>query len=144
MMILRVMVILAMFAGPALAAGSGTSGGTATWSDAVDLVESGDYGEALAILQELEREEPDNPDILNMLGYASRKTGRLDDAFIWYGKALAIDPLHRGANEYLGELLLETGDVENARERLAVLETACPNGCEERDELAEAIAAATQ
>ncbi len=144
MTILRVMVILAMFAGPALAAGSGTSGGTATWSDAVDLVESDDYGEAHAILQKLDREDPDNPDILNMLGYASRKTGRLDDAFVWYGKALTIDPLHRGANEYLGELLLETGNVATARERLAALEIACPNGCEELDELAEAIAAATR
>ena len=47
MMILRVMVILAMFAGPALASGS-----AATWSDAVDLVGSGDYGEAPAITQD--------------------------------------------------------------------------------------------
>ena len=74
----------------------------------------------------------------------SRRTGRLDDAFIWYGKALAIDPLHRGANEYLGGLLLETSDVAKARERLAALEIACPNGCEEHDELAEAIDAATR
>ncbi len=138
MMVLRVLVILTALAGGALAAGSDT----ATFSDALDLVESGDYGEALILLEDLNRQEPDNPDTLNMLGYASRLIGRLDDAFTWYDMALSIDPLHRGANEYLGELLLETGDIARARERLAALETACPDGCEERDELALAIAAA--
>ena len=144
MMILRVMAILTVFAGSAMAAGSGTTGNTATLSDALDLVESGDYAEALVLLDELNRRESGNPDTLNMLGYASRQIGRFDDAFTWYDMALAIDPLHRGANEYLGELLLETGDVAKARERLAALEIACPDGCEERDELAEAIAVATQ
>ena len=143
-MILRVMVILTVFAGSAMAAGSGTTGNTPTLSDAIDLVESGDYAEALDLLEDLNRRESGNPDTLNMLGYASRQIGRFDDAFTWYGMALAIDPLHRGANEYLGELLLETGDVEKARERLAALEIACPDGCEERDELAEAIAIASQ
>ena len=144
MMILRVMAILTVFAGSAMAAGSGTTGNTATLSDAIDLVEAGDYAEALVLLDELNRRESGNPDTLNMLGYASRKMGRFDDAFTWYEMALAIDPLHRGANEYLGELLLETGDVAKARERLAALEIACPAGCEELDELAEAIATATQ
>ena len=144
MMVLRVMVILTMFAGCAMAAGSGTTGNTATLSDAIDLVESGDYEEALDLLEDLNRRESGNPDTLNMLGYASRQIGRFDDAFTWYGMALDIDPLHRGANEYLGELLLEVGDVAKARERLAALDIACPDGCEERDELAEAIALATQ
>lgn len=144
MMVLRVMVILTAFASCAMAAGSDTTGNTATLSDAIDLVESGDYAEALVLLEDLNRRESGNPDTLNMLGYASRQIGRFDDAFTWYEMALAIDPLHRGANEYLGELLLETGDVANARERLAVLEVACPDGCEELDELAEAVAAATQ
>ena len=39
---------------------------------------------------------------------------------------------------------LKTGDVAKAKERLAVLDIACPDGCEERDELADAIAIATQ
>ncbi|MCE2518812.1 MAG: hypothetical protein J4G15_03155 [Alphaproteobacteria bacterium] len=56
------------------------------------------------------------------------------------GMALAIDPLHRGANEFL----LEIGDIAKARERLVALEIACPDGCGELDEFAEAIAAATR
>ena len=144
MMVLRVMVILTVFAGCALAAGSDTTGNTTTLSDALDLVESGGCGEALVLLENLDRRESGNPDTLNVPGHASRQIGRLDDAFAWYEMALAIDPLHRGANEYPGELLLETGDVAKARERLAALETACPDGCGELDELVEAIAAATR
>ena len=61
MMVLRVMAILTMFVGCALAAGSGTTGNTATLSDAVDLVESGDYEEALDLLEDLNRRESGNP-----------------------------------------------------------------------------------
>ncbi len=60
---------------------------------------------------------------------------------IAYQKALAIKPDHRGANEYIGELYLETGKPAKARERLKVLDSACFFGCEEYDELKAAIAA---
>ena len=48
------------------------------------------------------------------------------------------------STEYLGELYLEAGELEKAQERLRELVAACPSGCEERDELAEAIAAYRQ
>ena len=147
MMRTRLTLALAAFlalAGSALAAGS-TTGNTESdplsYAQAEELIEAADYGDALAILEELNREESGNPDVLNLLGYASRKLGRIEDAFDHYLQALAIDPLHPGANEYLGELYLETGDIDRAEERLAELAVACPSGCEERDELAEAIAA---
>ena len=105
------------------------------------LVEAADFEDALEILENLNRSEPGNADVLNMLGYAHRKLGRVEAAFDHYREALAIEPRHLGANEYLGELYLETGDLEMAQERLAELATACPSGCEERDELSEAIAA---
>ena len=47
-----------------------------------------------------------------------------------------------GAREYLGELYVETGDLPKARDQLAVLEKLCPQGCEEREDLEQAIAAA--
>jgi tetratricopeptide (TPR) repeat protein len=58
-----------------------------------------------------------------------------------YQKALAINPDHRGANEYLGELYLKTGDLEKARERLSKLQNLCPGGCEEYDDLKKAVGA---
>ena len=147
MMRTRLTLALAAFlalAGSALAAGS-TTGNTgsdlSSYAQAEEFIEADDYEDALAILEELNREESGNADVLNLLGYASRKLGRIEDAFEHYLQALAIDPLHPGANEYLGELYLETGDIDRAEERLAELAVACPTGCEERDELAEAIAA---
>ena len=57
-------------------------------------------------------------------------------------KALDFDAEHKGAHEYLGELYVETGQMPKAREHLAVLEKLCPQGCEEREDLAKAVAAA--
>ena len=57
-----------------------------------------------------------------------------------YQAALRIKPNHRGANEYLGELYLELGRLEEAEERLKVLDAACKFRCEEYQDLEEAIA----
>jgi len=145
--ILAVALSLGAFgAAPAgLAAGdedtSGTDETRSGYERAVGLVEAGDYEDALRILEDLNRTESGNADVLNMLGYAHRRLGRVEAAFDHYREALAIEPRHLGANEYLGELYLETGELERAEERLAELAIACPSGCEERDELSEAIAA---
>ena len=59
----------------------------------------------------------------------------------YYDRALAIDPHHLGALEYLGELYVEMGDVDAARRNLALLSELCPEGCEPLEELQEVIAA---
>ena len=118
---------------------SGTDEVRSAYERAVELVEAADYEEALEVLEKLNREESGNPDVLNMLGFAHRKLDRFETAFDYYREALAIEPRHLGANEYLGELYLETGELEKAEERLGELALACPSGCEERSELSEAI-----
>ena len=77
-----------------------------------------------------------NADILNYLGYTLRKTGNFEKAEIYYLKGLELDSGHLGINEYLGELYVQTGRLELAKERLEVL-----NGCkcEEYEELKELI-----
>ena len=120
---------------------SGGSGSPTKYERAVELIEAADYEAGLRILEKVNRKEPGNADVLNMLGYAHRKLGRMEAALDFYQEALAIEPRHLGANEYLGELYLETGELEKAEERLAELAIACPSGCEERDELSEAVAA---
>ena len=55
------------------------------------------------------------------------------------GKKLAINPNHRGANEYLGELYLKLGDPEKARQHLAKLQGLCPTGCSEYNDLKKAV-----
>ena len=55
-------------------------------------------------------------------------------------QALAIDPSHRGAHEYVGEAFLAAGDFASAEKHLADLAALCPAGCEQRADLAAAIA----
>ena len=77
-----------------------------------------------------------NADILNYLGYTLRKTGDFEKAEKFYLKGLKLDSGHLGINEYLGELYVQTGRIELARERLQILK-GC--NCEEYDELKELI-----
>lgn len=145
--VLALALSLGAIGAPPAASGAGgddTDGTDETrtgYERAVELVEAADYEEALEVLVTLNRNEPGNADVLNMLGFAHRNLGRVETAFDYYRDALAIEPRHLGANEYLGELYLETGELEKAEERLGELVAACPSGCEERDELSEAIAA---
>ncbi|MEK9721857.1 MAG: tetratricopeptide repeat protein, partial [Rhodospirillaceae bacterium] len=96
---------------------------------------------ALGHLEKALAEDMQDADTLNYMGYSYRKLKQFDKALAAYRKALAIKPEHRGANEYIGELYLETGQLEKAKERLKVLDSACFFGCEEYDTLKKAIAA---
>ncbi len=98
------------------------------------LVDSQKYDEALAMLHQLDQQSPNNPDVLNLIGFSLRKNGKMDEALDYYNRALALNPQHRGANEYLGELYLEMKQPEKARERLAVLAQTCGD-CEEFEDL---------
>ncbi len=76
------------------------------------------------------KETPEDADMLNLLAYSQRKLQRFDEALVNYQKALGIEPEHRGANEYLGELYLQLGQPDKAQERLQVLDEACFFGCD--------------
>jgi predicted Zn-dependent protease len=102
-------------------------------------VDAGDYSSALSRLTALDQETPNDPDILNLIGFSLRKTGHPDQALSYYNRALAQKPDHLGANEYLGELYLELKQPAKAAERLAVLQKTCGD-CEEFQELKEKIA----
>lgn len=83
---------------------------------------------------------PRNADIQNYLGYAYRKTGKLDLAFKHYNRALALNPRHRGAHEYIGEAYLLKGDVKSAEKHLAALREICSLPCEELTDLEREVA----
>ena len=82
---------------------------------------------------------PDDADLHSDLGFASRKLGDLDRAFVHYRRALAIDPRHRGAHEYIGEAYLMVGKPAEAERHLAALRAICFLPCEEMRELQAAI-----
>lgn len=106
---------------------------------AVQLINSGDFDRAIEVLRDLTRAIGPHPDVLNYLGYAHRRLRRFDRAQAYYEQALAIDPKHRGANEYLGEMWVELGRLDDARRRLAVLDQACAFGCVEYEDLKRVI-----
>jgi tetratricopeptide (TPR) repeat protein len=81
-------------------------------------------------------------DVYNLLGFSLRKSGDYKQAATFYAKALDFDANHKGALEYQGEMFVELGQIDKARGNLARLATLCPQGCEEREDLEEAIAAA--
>lgn len=81
-------------------------------------------------------------DVYNLMGFSLRKTGDYKQAYTFYRKALDFNPEHKGALEYLGELYVETGQVEKAGENVVLLKKLCPAGCEELEDLEQAIAAA--
>jgi len=78
-------------------------------------------------------------DVYSLLGYSLRKSGDQKTAMTFYTKALEFNPEHKGALEYQGELLVETGDLARARANAAKLAQLCPQGCEEREDLDQAI-----
>ena len=94
------------------------------------------YLKALDKFERAYAKDKKNADLLNYFGYALRKTGDFEKAEVYYLKGLKLDAEHLGINEYLGELCVETGRIELAKERLQVLK-GC--NCEEYDELKELI-----
>ena len=90
------------------------------------------YSQAFKKLSEALKKDKKNPDILNYMGFTSRKIGNFSEAEDYYLRGLAIDPKHNGINEYLGELYVQTNQIEKANERLAVLKN-CK--CDEYSEL---------
>ena len=76
-------------------------------------------------------------DTLNYLGFATRKLGDYENGEKYYLQGLAIDPNHKGINEYLGELYVATNRHNLAVERLEVLKTC---NCEEYEDLKAIIA----
>jgi Flp pilus assembly protein TadD len=105
-------------------------------------IAAGDYQGARDELRGL-AEDTQQADVYNLLGFTLRKTGDYRTSLTYYTKALELEPDHKAAREYLGELYVETGDMAKANDQLARLTTLCPNGCEERDDLAKAIAQKT-
>ena len=134
-------------AGPALAAGGG--GGTDTqraapanpsFTQAKALIEAKRYPEAMPLLQQVVAKDPKNADAYNLMGYATRKSGDPNASLQYYNQALAIDPKHLGAHEYVGEAYLQLGRLPEAEQHLARLDSLCTFGCTEYRMLKAAIA----
>ena len=90
------------------------------------------YSQAFKKLNEAYKSDKKNPDILNYMGFTSRKIGNFKEAEDYYLKGLNLNPKHNGINEYLGELYVQTNRIDKAKERLAILKNC---NCDEYQEL---------
>ncbi|HEY4861867.1 MAG TPA: tetratricopeptide repeat protein [Xanthobacteraceae bacterium] len=117
---------------------------TITSRDAPDLtavrakIKARDFKGALAELTPM-LTTYQHADVYNLMGFALRKTGDYQQAYTFYRKALDFDPNHKGALEYLGELYVETGQIDKAKQNVVRLKELCPSGCEELADLEKAI-----
>ena len=94
-------------------------------------------------IEELKKvNDPTSADWNNLMGYSLRKAdpANAGEAEKFYSEALRIEPRHRGALEYSGELYLITGNLDMAEQRLAALDKACFLPCEEHSDLKRAVA----
>jgi tetratricopeptide (TPR) repeat protein len=118
--------------------------GRTAYAEAVGLINQERYVEAFAALERTRAAVGPHADVLNYMGFASRKLGRLDAALGYYREALRLDPNHLGATEYLGELYIQMGELDRARTQLARLDQLCAYGCAQREELARWIEGASE
>ena len=146
--------ILIFITGSVFAAGSGGDGDSTSktnYSKAVVHIKSAkkyekkgelekakkSYIKAQTLFIKSNQKKPNTADTLNYLGFTTRKLGDFENGEKYYLQGLAIDPKHRGINEYLGELYVATNRHSLAVERLEVLK-GC--GCEEYEQLKAVIA----
>jgi len=101
------------------------------------IYDRGDYQAGITALRAMGYD--DNADVATLLGYASRKLGRYDDAKYWYDKALAADPNHALTWSYYGMWHAEQGNLLKAKDDLEKVRQICGTECREYVALKEVI-----
>jgi tetratricopeptide (TPR) repeat protein len=97
-----------------------------SWHTAYALIyDKSDYVGGIAVLRAMGYD--DNADVATLIGYASRKLGRHDDAKLWYDRALAADPNHALTWSYYGMWQAEQGNVLKAKDDLEKVHAICGN-----------------
>jgi Flp pilus assembly protein TadD len=99
-------------------------------SEALALERQGDYDAALTSYRLALRDRPNDPRILQNMGIAFSRTGRIEEAIRSYKRALDLDGKLTGAHYGLAFLLLKKGDVEGAEEHLGAFLAHAPSGAE--------------
>jgi len=109
------------------------------WHKAYALIyDKADYVDGIAALRAMGYD--DNADVATLIGYASRKLGRYDDAKLWYDRALAADPNHAQTRSYYGMWHAEQGNLLKAKDDLEKVRQICGNTeCHEYVALKEVI-----
>ena len=110
------------------------------YSEGKSAVNAGRYQTAIQLLKQVIAQDLENADAHNYLGFSYRKIGKLDLAAESYRRVFSVEPNHKGALEYQGELFLRLGNLTSAQMNLAKLAKLCLSNCTEFLELKRAIA----
>jgi len=114
---------------------------TPLWlSQTRQAIKTKEFDLAIKLLNE-NADQQQSADWNNLMGYSLRKKNppSLTESEKYYQTALQIDPKHRGALEYYGELLLLKNDLPGAESLLKRLDKVCSFGCEEHRDLKKSI-----
>jgi putative oxidoreductase len=131
-------VLLLLVVGTARASGSASAGASSTPAVAENFalgqkaVKQEDYKTAAQFFERALAEQPNNPDVLNMLAFSERKQGNLDEAFEYYSKALALRPQFPEAREYVAE-----AHIQAALKELRTLRGYGSKGKEEAEDVVQ-------
>ncbi len=109
------------------------------YDQGIDASQKNDFQKALPLFEQALRQDPNNPDILNMLAHSQRKIGLLDEAVANYKKALELRPRFPEAREYLGEAYIQA-----AMREVETLKNYGNDGKEELEDLSDDIKEAAQ
>ncbi|AFL53242.1 tetratricopeptide (TPR) repeat protein [Sinorhizobium fredii] len=81
-----------------------------------ELAYAGQYENAIKVLGAMKEQR--SARVLNYLGYANRKAGRMELGMQYYKRAIQADENYILARSYMGQALVEQGRVEEARAQL--------------------------
>jgi tetratricopeptide (TPR) repeat protein len=102
-----------------------------------ELAKAGEYTDALEYLTAVTDQK--DVRVLTMIGFSTRKLGKIDEGMVYYAKALELDPNAVNTREYLGEAYLQKKDLDSAKAQLVEIANRCGITCEPYTELNEAI-----
>ena len=128
-----------LFVNPVYAVKYDKLNASALYERALKYIDRKDYIKANKALKAYTKSEPNDADGWNLYAFANRKMNKFEKAEVYYDKALNIDPDHKGALEYQGELFMQTNRQNLAEENLNKLISLCPNSCYELEKLQEYI-----
>ena len=150
-LLLTVCLLISSLAFASGGGGGGSGGGSSNRSDtprdlelekAQAAIALKDWVAALAVLEPYTVANPRNADGFNLLGYSLRNQKKYDESLVAYKQALTLNPKHKGAHEYIGEAYIQMGQLDKAKEHLAILDKLCFFSCEEYRDLKKSIAQA--
>ena len=106
----------------------------------LSFIDQGQYEEAKQNLLIIIKNNKQDAEVYNLLGYTERQLQNYIIAIKYYKMALSIKKDFIGAHHYIAMAYLELDDIENAKYHLNQLDLICLFGCEEFFEVKNKIA----